>query len=259
MVTTTLDHMAAGGLFDHLGGGFHRYSVDARWLVPHFEKMLYDNAMLAACYLEAWQATGNEEYAAVVRQTFDYLLRDMTDPLGGFYSSEDADSEGEEGKFYLWTPGEIEAVLGHDAAAEFCRAYDVTVAGNFEGRNILNRGSAAVPAALRGQAARAPGDAHMAAARQKLLAARAKRVRPGRDDKVLVSWNSLAIDALARAGAALGEPRYSAAANAAAEFLLANLRTRRRPAAALLAGRPGQARRLSRRLRRPGRRTVGPL
>ena len=105
---------------------------------PHFEKMLYDNAMLAACYLEAWQATGNEEYAAVVRQTFDYLLRDMTDPLGGFYSSEDADSEGEEGKFYLWTPGEIEAVLGHDAAAEFCRVYDVTEAGNFEGRNILN-------------------------------------------------------------------------------------------------------------------------
>ena len=133
MVTTTLDHMAAGGMFDHLGGGFHRYSVDARWLVPHFEKMLYDNAMLAVCYLEAWQATGKDEYAAVVRQTLDYLLRDMTDPLGGFYSSEDADSEGEEGKFYVWTPGEIEAVLGPEAAAEFCRVYDVTRGGKFRG------------------------------------------------------------------------------------------------------------------------------
>ena len=116
MVATTLDRMAAGGLFDQLGGGFHRYSVDARWLAPHFEKMLYDNAMLAVCYLEAWQATGEDQYAAVARQTLDYLLRDMTDPQGGFYSSEDADSEGEEGKFYLWTPGEIEAVLGPESA-----------------------------------------------------------------------------------------------------------------------------------------------
>ena len=130
--------MAAGGMFDHLGGGFHRYSVDDRWLVPHFEKMLYDNALLAVCYLEAWQATGKEQYAAVVRQTLDYLLRDMTDPQGGFYSGEDADSEGQEGKFYLWTPAEIEAVLGPEAAGLFCRVYDVTEAGNFEGRNILN-------------------------------------------------------------------------------------------------------------------------
>jgi uncharacterized protein YyaL (SSP411 family) len=220
LVTTTLDHMAAGGLFDHLGGGFHRYSVDAQWLVPHFEKMLYDNAMLAVCYLEAWQATGKEAYATVVRQTLDYLLRDMTDPRGGFYSSEDADSEGEEGKFYLWTPGEIEAVLGADAAAWFCRAYDVTEAGNFEGRNILHL-SAVKPRPLVADPTATNGRGFTAEAA--LLAARANRVRPGRDDKVLVSWNSLAIDALARAGAALDEPRYAAAANAAADFLLANL------------------------------------
>ena len=138
IVATTLDHMAAGGLFDQLGGGFHRYSVDARWLAPHFEKMLYDNALLAVCYLEAWQATREDQYAAVARQTLDYLLRDMTDSQGGFYSSEDADSEGEEGKFYLWTPGEIEAVLGPESARVFCRVYDVTEAGNFEGRNILH-------------------------------------------------------------------------------------------------------------------------
>ena len=211
--------------FDHLGGGFHRYSVDARWLVPHFEKMLYDNALLAVCYLEAWQATGDEEYAAVVRQTLDYVLRDMTDPQGGFYSSEDADSEGEEGKFYLWTPGEIEAVLGGaEAARVFCRVYDVTEAGNFEGRNILNLSRPLeIEAKMLG---REPTElaAELADARQRLLAARAKRVRPGRDEKVLVSWNSLAIDALARAGAALDEPRYTAAANAAADFLLTHLR-----------------------------------
>ncbi len=224
MVTTTLDGMAAGGMYDHLGGGFHRYSVDARWLVPHFEKMLYDNALLAACYLEAWQATGRPGYAAVVRQTLDYVLRDLTDPLGGFYGSEDADSEGEEGTFYLWTPGEIEAALGPDAARVFCRVYDVTESGNFEGRNILNLSHPLeVEAKMLGREPAAL-EAELAAARQKLLAVRQRRVRPGRDEKVLVSWNSLAIDALARAGAALKEPRYTAAAGAAADFLLRHLR-----------------------------------
>ncbi len=207
MVTTTLDRMAAGGIFDHLGGGFHRYCVDDRWLVPHFEKMLYDNALLAVCYLEAWQATGREEYAGVVRRTLDYLLHDMTDPHGGFYSGEDADSEGEEGKFYLWTPDEIRAVLqgtvpifaGTAAkpwltkmglspltpAELFCRVYDVTEEGNFEGRNILHLtrpldidvkllGCEPVLLAVK-----------LDEARQRLLAARAKRIRPGAMKK---SW-----------------------------------------------------------------------
>jgi uncharacterized protein len=224
MVTTTLDHMAAGGIFDHLGGGFHRYSVDAQWLVPHFEKMLYDNAMLAACYLEAWQATGREEYADVVRQTLDYLLRDMADPLGGFYSSEDADSEGEEGQFYVWTPREIEAVVGPETARLFCRVYDVTEMGNFEGRNILH-----LSRPLEVEAKMLGHDVdglrtELARGRQKLFAERQRRVRPGRDDKVLVVWNGLAIDALARAGAALDEPRYTAAAERAAQFMQSNLR-----------------------------------
>jgi uncharacterized protein YyaL (SSP411 family) len=217
--------MAAGGLFDQLGGGFHRYSIDAQWVVPHFEKMLYDNAMLATCYLEAWQTTGKEAYATVVRQTLDYLLRDMTDPLGGFYSSEDADSEGEEGKFYLWTPGEIEAVLGPDAAAEFCRVCGVTEAGNFEGRNILTLSHVKPrPVVAVGAATVSATTGRGFTAEQQLLAARAKRIRPGRDEKVLVCWNSLAIDALARSGAALPEPRYTAAAGAAADFLLEHLR-----------------------------------
>ena len=133
MVRTTLDRMAAGGIYDHLGGGFARYSVDARWLVPHFEKMLYDNALLAGVYVEAYQATGDANYAHVARETIEYVLRDMTGPEGGFYSAEDADSEGHEGKFYVWTPDEIEAVLGDEAGATFGRVYDVTDAGNFEG------------------------------------------------------------------------------------------------------------------------------
>jgi uncharacterized protein len=224
LVTTTLDRMQGGGLFDHLGGGFHRYSVDQRWLVPHFEKMLYDNGLLAGCYLEAWEATGHERYAAIVRQTLDYLLRDMADPLGGFYSSEDADSEGEEGKFYLWTPAEIETVLGPEAANVFCRVYDVTEAGNFEGRNILNLSRPLeLEAKMLGRAPTALA-AELAADRQKLLAARNQRVHPGRDDKVLVGWNSFAIDALARAGRLLGEPRYTAAADRAADFLGTHLR-----------------------------------
>ena len=216
--------MAAGGIHDHLGGGFARYSVDERWLVPHFEKMLYDNALLAVAYLEAFLATGREEFAAVVRATLDYLLRDMTEPTGGIWAAEDADSESEEGKFYVWSPEEIAAVLGAKEAAVFCEAYDVTPAGNFEGHSILNlprpladvaRKHGCDPAALAEQ---------MQSARAKLLAARGKRVRPGTDDKVLVAWNGLAIDALARAGAALGEPRYTQAATRAAGFLLADCR-----------------------------------
>ena len=139
MVRLTLDRMAAGGIYDHLGGGFARYSVDDRWLVPHFEKMLYDNALLDERVSRCVSASrGDANYARVVRETLDYVLRDMTDPAGGFYSTEDADSEGEEGLFYIWTPDEIEAVLGDERGATFGRVYDVSDAGNFEGRNILN-------------------------------------------------------------------------------------------------------------------------
>jgi uncharacterized protein YyaL (SSP411 family) len=224
MATLTLDKMAAGGIYDHLGGGFHRYSVDAHWLVPHFEKMLYDNALLAACYIEACQATGNPTYARVARETLDYVLREMTHPEGGFYSTQDADSEGEEGKFYVWTPAEIRQVLGDDAARTFCYVYDVTEEGNFEGKNILN-----LPKTIEQCAKVLNRDAEelhaeLAAARQKLLAVRSSRVWPGLDDKVLVSWNGLMIDALAQAAGVLDEPRYLKAATSAADFLLTRMR-----------------------------------
>lgn len=224
MVKISIDHMMRGGIYDHLGGGFARYSVDARWLVPHFEKMLYDNALLSNVYLEAHLATGDERYARVVRETLDYTLRDMTDPGGGFYSTEDADSEGEEGKFYVWTPAEIEAVLGKDASDTFCRVFDVTEGGNFEGKNILN-----LPKSIEQQAKlmqRSVEDLakELAESRQKLYEAREQRVHPGKDDKVLVSWNGLMIDAMARAGAALVEPKYVEAAAKAADFILSELR-----------------------------------
>jgi uncharacterized protein YyaL (SSP411 family) len=224
MVLVTLDHMAAGGICDQLGGGFHRYSVDAEWFVPHFEKMLYDNALLAGCYLDAWQATGRPAYARVARATLDYVLRDMTHPAGGFLSAEDADSEGEEGKFYLWTPAEVREVLGPERAKTFCYVYDVSEAGNFEGRNILHLSKPlAVAAKILG---RDPGEleVELDAGRAALLAARARRVRPARDEKILTNWNALTIDAMARAGTALAEPRYLAAAAAAAHFLRSYLR-----------------------------------
>jgi uncharacterized protein YyaL (SSP411 family) len=218
-VQLTLDKMAAGGIYDHLAGGFARYSVDDRWLVPHFEKMLYDNALLGAAYLDSYLATGQAEHARVLRETLDYVLRDMTDPAGGFHSSEDADSEGEEGKYYLWTSGEVQSVLGVDLAARFCEVYDVTDRGNFEGSNILN-----LPRSLE-QVARLRHwpleelTRQMSEARQLLLARREQRVRPGKDDKIIVSWNALMIDTLARAARALDDPRYLHAATSAAEFL----------------------------------------
>jgi uncharacterized protein YyaL (SSP411 family) len=220
MVRLTLDRMATGGIYDHLGGGFARYSVDARWLVPHFEKMLYDNALLARAYTEAFLVTGDANYETTVRETLDYVLRDMTDQAGGFYSAEDADSEGEEGLFYTWTADEIDAVLGEERGTTFGRVYDVTDAGNFEGRSILN-----LPKTIEQCAKilkRSPEDlaAELAESRAELFAVREKRVHPGKDDKVLAAWNGLVIDAMARAGAALGEPRYTAAAEKAGEFIL---------------------------------------
>jgi uncharacterized protein len=224
MVRLTLDRMTAGGIYDHLGGGFARYSVDARWLVPHFEKMLYDNALLTGAYLDAYLVTGEASYARVVRETLNYILRDMTDPKGGFYSTEDADSEGHEGLFYTWTPDEIEAVLGEEQGVTFGRVYDVSDVGNFEGRNILN-----LPKTLEQCAAilkRKPDElaAELAESRGKLFAAREKRVRPGRDDKVIVAWNGLMIDAMARADAALDVADYRFPAIKAADFILENMR-----------------------------------
>jgi hypothetical protein len=224
MVTVKLDKMAAGGIYDHLGGGFARYSVDERWLVPHFEKMLYDNALLATAYLEAYSAMHQDLYARVARETLDYVLRDMTDASGGFYSSEDADSEGEEGKFYLWTPQEIREVLGDDLGQLFCQVYDVTEVGNFEGKNILN-----LPKSLQQCAAlyNVPIEqltSQMAAARRKLFEHRNARVRPGKDTKILTSWNALMIEALALGAGVLQEQRYQDAACKAAGYLWEELR-----------------------------------
>jgi uncharacterized protein YyaL (SSP411 family) len=210
MARRTLDAMADGGMFDHLGGGFARYSVDAKWLVPHFEKMLYDNAQLATCYLGAFQATGAPAYAGVARATLDYLLRDLRDPSGGFHASEDADSEGQEGRFYVFTPEQVEAALGARDGARFCRAYGVTAAGNFEhGASVLHRFDA--PAGTDFQ--------ELEALRTRLRTHRDARPRPAKDDKVLAAWNGLALSALARGFQVLGERRYLDAALALAGFL----------------------------------------
>jgi uncharacterized protein YyaL (SSP411 family) len=224
MVKLNLAKMAQGGIYDHLAGGFARYSVDERWLVPHFEKMLYDNALLAGAYLDGYLVTRDENYARVVRETLDYILNYMTGEQGGFHSTEDADSEGEEGKFYLWTVDEVKEVLGEEAAEKFCYVYDITLDGNFEGKNILN-----MPKTLE-QVSKLRGwpldelKSTLAASRQKLLARRDQRIRPGKDDKVLTSWNALMIDSMARASSILREPRYLHAARRAAEFILQNLR-----------------------------------
>ncbi|MBI1736735.1 MAG: thioredoxin domain-containing protein [Candidatus Rokubacteria bacterium] len=211
MVRTTLTRMARGGIYDHLGGGFARYSVDAEWLVPHFEKMLYDNAQLASLYLHGWLAFGEPEYRRVVEETLDYVLRDMTDPAGGFYSAEDADSEGHEGKFYVWTDDEIRAALAPAEAALALRYWGVDQGANFEGKNIL-------------YVAGEPDPEAVATIREKLLAVRERRVRPGRDDKVLASWNGLACRAFAEAGRALGREDYIRAAVRNAEFILGGMR-----------------------------------
>jgi uncharacterized protein YyaL (SSP411 family) len=210
MAHTTLIRMARGGMYDHVGGGFARYSVDAQWLVPHFEKMLYDNAQLASLYLHGWLALGDAECRRVCEETLDYLLRDMVDPAGGFHSAEDADSEGHEGKFYVWTPAEMRAVLGADADTAL-RYWGVDRGPNFEGQSIL-------------YVAGDPDPDTIAPLRRRLYEARERRARPGRDDKVLAAWNGLACRALAEAGRVLGRADYVAAAVRTAEFLLGPMR-----------------------------------
>ncbi|HZK48206.1 MAG TPA: thioredoxin domain-containing protein, partial [Thermoleophilia bacterium] len=258
LVERSLDFMAVGGIYDQLGGGFHRYSVDAEWLVPHFEKMLYDNSQLARVYTHAWQALGHERYRQVAEETLDYVLREMTHPDGGFFSTQDADSEGVEGKFFVWTPDEIEALLDADAAdaggdaadqclgatdrhsgeagidaarlrrhadaALFMEAYGVEPGGNFEGASILSR------VRTDEDLARAEGDsaatvaARLAAARARLLTAREERAHPARDEKILAAWNGLMIAAFADAAAAFGRSDYLLAAERAAAFVLQRLR-----------------------------------
>jgi uncharacterized protein len=211
-IELTLDAMAAGGIYDHLGGGFHRYSTDESWLVPHFEKMLYDNTQLARCYLHGWQLTGSPRYREVAEETLDYLLGRMSHPRGGLFSAEDADSEGTEGTFYVWTPEQVRSVLTREEADLFETAYGVTARGNFEGTNVLHRVTSSDE-----------NTAMLARARARLLAARDQRVRPARDEKILAAWNGLALAALAEAARGLGSERYREAATRVGEFIASEL------------------------------------
>ena len=219
----TLDAMARGGMYDHIGGGFARYSVDERWLVPHFEKMLYNQALLVPVYADAFQLTGRQDFQRVVEQTLDFVRRELTDPGGGFYSSLDADSEGEEGRFYVWDLEEIESILGDDAGF-FCSTYGITQAGNFEGHNIPNllHGSLAEQAATAGTD-ETTLEQRLAPLRETVLAEREKRVRPGTDNKVLTAWNGLMITAFARAYQVFGRAEDLAAVQRAAGFALNHL------------------------------------
>jgi uncharacterized protein YyaL (SSP411 family) len=224
MVETTLERMAKGGMYDQLGGGFHRYSTDAKWLIPHFEKMLYDNALLTPVYLEAFQATGHELYAQVARETLDYVLREMQDPRGPFYSTQDADSEGVEGKFFAWRPEEVRETLSADTTELFCRYYGVTEGGNFEhGTSALHVERPLEEVA--GEVGMTAEEARekLAEAKGKMFEARERRVKPGLDNKILTSWNGLMITAMARGAQVLDDPRYAQSAEQAADFVLTEM------------------------------------
>jgi uncharacterized protein YyaL (SSP411 family) len=224
IVDTTLQKMAAGGMYDHLGGGFARYSVDPQWLVPHFEKMLYDNALLTRIYLYAFQQTKNPLYRQIAEETLEYIIRDMTDRTGGFYSSEDADSEGEEGKFYVWTRDEVMGLLGQEDGEIFCEFFDVTAQGNFEhGKSILH-----TPSSLEEFAQAKGRDAEelkriINAGKKRLFNVREERIRPGRDEKSLAAWNGLMLTAFAEAANILGRDDYREVAIRNAEFILSSL------------------------------------
>ena len=224
MVRKTLDAMAQGGMYDHVGGGFARYSTDRRWLVPHFEKMLYDNALLAKVYIEGYQVTDDPFYARIATETLDYMLREMASPAGGIYSSTDADSEGEEGKFFVWTPDEIREVLDEEKARLFNTYYDITPAGNWEGKSIPNTprplGIVAEELGLSPESLWVTLDE----ARQKVYEARSRRTKPGLDDKILTAWNGMIIGALAEGYRVLRDPRYLEAGQRAAGFVLTTLR-----------------------------------
>ncbi len=232
MVEKTLQAMRRGGIYDHVGFGFHRYSTDSQWLVPHFEKMLYDQAMLAMAYTEAYQATGKEDYGKTAREIFTYVLRDMTAPEGGFYSAEDADSEGEEGKFYLWTQEEVRQALGNEEADFIAKVFNIEKDGNFveqatgrkSGVNILHLRKTLGELTSDLNLSQQDLQAHLGVIQQKLFAYREKRVHPMKDDKILIDWNGLMIAALAKGAQAFDWPEYAEAACRAADFILGNMR-----------------------------------
>ncbi|MDT5060312.1 MAG: uncharacterized protein QOH63_771 [Acidobacteriota bacterium] len=224
MVEHTCRKMAEGGMYDQLGGGFHRYSTDAHWLTPHFEKMLYDNALLSRLYLHVYQPTKDVFYKRIAEETLDYVLREMTDERGGFYSTQDADSEGHEGKFFVWTIDEVKGVLVEEDAALFCAYYDVTAVGNFEGKNILHVSRTVEDVA---KEAKVPAERLQEAlerGRRKLFEVREQRVKPDRDEKVLTAWNGLMLASFAEAAAILERDDYRNVAEKTAQFVLENLR-----------------------------------
>jgi uncharacterized protein YyaL (SSP411 family) len=221
MVTHTLTKMACGGIYDHLGGGFHRYSVDAKWLVPHFEKMLYDNAQLVRIYAHAYKITGEPLFKSVVDESLTYLLREMLQPEGGFYSTQDADSEGEEGKFFVWTEGEVMGILGEDDGAIFCRIYDVSEAGNFEDKNILHPILTLDQASKYFRKKSSEIERIIAKAKQKLFGEREKRIKPFRDEKIITAWNGLMLSGLAEAIKISPQPLFIDAAKRTIDFIFA--------------------------------------
>ena len=232
MAEKTLAEMRLGGIYDHAGFGFHRYSTDAEWLLPHFEKMLYDQALLVMAYTEAYQATGKENYKKTAREIIEYVLRDMTSPEGGFYSAEDADSEGVEGKFYVWTTEELEAVLGKEDGELIARLYNARRGGNYSeeasgessGGNILYLRAPLDELAMSFSEDAGAVSERVERARRKLCEARERRIHPHKDDKILTDWNGLMIAALSKAASAFGEPSYTNAARRAAEFILTTMR-----------------------------------
>jgi uncharacterized protein len=223
MTLHTLRQMARGGIYDQLGGGFHRYSVDERWLVPHFEKMLYDNAQLAPLYVAAFQLTGDRFFAEIARDTLNYVIREMRDPIGGFYSTQDADSEGEEGKFFVWDVAEVRRILGDEIADSTCRYWDISAEGNFEHRNILHVTLDLDQMAKMFRREVSDVEPLLAEARQRLFTARERRIKPARDEKILTAWNALMISAFAKGEEIFGDGRYRQAAVEAVAFIESKL------------------------------------